>query len=215
VPFLFIRESPLHQFRASFIATHLQDRGYLGWTGERYREYLEDLALWGANAGMVLPMQFGQRSKKVWEAGTPEAAEWEPIRRFPIIARDLGLSTAAYIGANDVFPEDFPSHKAAEGIDGDGIFIAMEQCHVCPSEPSTREVILRRREELFETLPYLDYLYVATSDYGGCACSDCRPYLTKTYLPLAREIGELMKKHHPEGKIIIGTQNCHKTLRRW
>ncbi|MBC8080827.1 MAG: hypothetical protein H7X86_10810, partial [Gorillibacterium sp.] len=179
-----IAESPDHEMRSFFIATHRQDNGYKWWTLERHRHYVEDLALWGANLAMYLPMQFGQLSAKSWEQGTPEANDWEAMRNYPNMVHELGLQTGAYIGVNDVFPEDEIGLKHAKNGSSPSMFISGEEAHVCPSNPEAREVLLRRRQELFR-LTNLDVVYISPTDYGGCGCDDCDPYPV-TYLDLAR-----------------------------
>ena len=205
-PWVCLASSPVHELRASLTSTHNQDQGYKWWSAEQWAAYLEDLQLWGANTAMYIPLQFGQRNEQIWTEGTEYANIYEPMLKFPEIAQAMDMKVGAYMGLNDVYPTDAKKHRAAVNSNSVYNIIMTEQSTICPSAEGAEECILKRREELFSKLSRLDYLYVPTTDYGGCGCEECKPYLTKIYLPLYKKIADLLRKYHPEAKIIMSNQ---------
>ena len=178
VPQYDLSGAPKMTYRASLLSIHQQDNGYKNWSREQFAAYMEDLALWGANVGMYLVLQFGQRSRKTFEAGTAEAEQWETIRQLPELVGDMGLKVGMYCGHNDVFAEDVQKLRYATDGPAVTMFAASEKS-VCPSYPGAAEMIVQRRRELFEKLKRVDALYLPLSDFGGCACEDRQPYLSE------------------------------------
>ena len=74
----------------------------------------------------------------------------------------------------------------------------------CPSDQRAWKIILQRREEFFSKMSKVDFLYIHPSDYGGCSCEECGPYIP-TYLGLAKDVAACMRKYHPNAKVYIGT----------
>lgn len=208
IPWTWVNSAPVHSFRASLTCPHKQDMGYKWWTPGQWEEYFDELQLWGANVGMYIPLQFGQRDADIWKEGSIHAKCWEPMRRLPEIIKSKDMEVGIYLGINDVFPSDAKDFDMAAGGEDEYYMpkIYTEEACICPSGKKAYDLILKRREELFSRLKYLDYVYVPTTDYGGCACEKCSPYLLKTYIPLCKDISEVLKKIYPDAKFILSTQ---------
>jgi hypothetical protein len=206
VPELDIVDKPVQQIRATLFAIHIQDVGYKLWSRDDFERYIQELALWGMNTVFYIPLQFGQRTESIWNGTEREKATWQICMDIPRIAKSLGLDVGIYLGINDVFPGQASQFKKAKRGLSQYIIIMPEQAHICPSDPKARALILDLRERLFEKLPYIDFMYIPTTDYGGCACDDCRPYLKKTYFALVKDITERLRKHHPNANVIVSTQ---------
>ena len=204
IPEFCLQSEPDMDYRASLLSLHIQDNGYKNWSLQQFKEYTEDMALWGANYGMYLLLQFGQRSRKTFEEGTEEAKNWETIRQIPEMIDQLGLKVGVFCGHNDIFVEDVKELKVATDGAGDVVFISSE-ASACPSYPGVREKILQQRRELFRKVARLDALYLPMSDYGGCACEKCRPYVN-TYLSVCKDIAACLREYHPQAKVYVSTQ---------
>jgi hypothetical protein len=76
---------------------------------------------------------------------------------------------------------------------------------VCPSNPAARARILAEREATFRACPHLDVLYQPSGDHAGCHCPRCRPWV-RTYLALAEEIAQLLRRYHPRAEVWLSNQ---------
>jgi hypothetical protein len=220
-----IAQRPTFAIRGPFLANHLQDVTYKYWTLAQWRDYLEEMALSGCNTVFFLPLQFGQTKEindalraasdppradfwshgdNVFTDGTLANREsfWNVRVGVTRLAHELGLKIGIYVGPNDIFMSQFKAHPE---IQNDYKLWPTEQAHVCPSTALGRQLILDEREELFRRLPYLDYVWVPSADYGGCGCEKCYPWV-RTYIDLTREIAERLRKHHPNAKFCISNQ---------
>ncbi len=178
-----------------FLANHNQDTGLHLWNLERWKREIADIRRMGANAIWYLPFQFGQRSPQDFEETAPH---WTLQRDICRSIADAGLEVGIYLGLNDVFPDTWNEHPEWRAQPGRYL---LEQAEVCPSIPEARKEMFRLRERLFAGLPKIDYVMTQITDYGGCGCERCAPY-PKTYLAVLEEQSALLKRYHPEAKIV-------------
>jgi hypothetical protein len=178
-----------------FLANHNQDTGLHLWKLERWQREIDDSRRMGARAIWYLPFQFGQRRQGDFADAAPH---WALQRAICRAIADAGLEVGIYLGLNDVFPETWREHVDWQAQPGDYL---LEQAQVCPSVPEARQEMFRLRERLFAGLPRVDYVMTQITDYGGCGCAKCAPY-PKTYLNVLEEQSALLRRYHPEAKVV-------------
>ncbi|WP_432797666.1 hypothetical protein [Poriferisphaera sp. WC338] len=86
--------------------------------------------------------------------------------------------------------------------------------NACPSIPEAREMIIRTREEFVKRVGKLDAIGFAPSDVAGCECDKCYPWV-KTYWGLIKDLGEMVKRYHPETKVLITNQEFDREENAW
>ncbi len=79
---------------------------------------------------------------------------------------------------------------------------------VCPSVPEARQAALETIDEIFREEPDHEFFFLKTGDPGGCHCPKCRPW-GRTCVELARDIAEIVHKHHPESKLVLTNQDMN------
>ena len=157
---------PRGSMRGMYFATHFHN-WYCQATPAEIAGYIEDLALWGANALMVI---FPMINLEGWD--DPEA---EPalamMRKYAQSAKELGLMFATglnntlFIGAPaDIRATRLPDPLGRRGNSGHPI---------CPSTPAGHAYILDNTRRLLEGLKDigLDIAVFWPYDEGGCACA--------------------------------------------
>ena len=202
IPVLSVYDRPVMPWRSVMTCYHNQDNGYKYWDTEKERLYLEDMALWGNNMAMFSPINMWQRHSNTFVEGTAENASWKTMPAMPGIANEMGLKYGMLNVPNDLFRDDLLSCKKA--VEGAGQMIFASTPCGCPSDPHGRSMMLRRREQLFSRMTHVDFLYIHPADYGACSCENCGPYIP-TYLNLAKDVAAIMRRHHPNVRIFVGT----------
>lgn len=202
VPQLSIYDRPEKSWRSVMTCYHNQDNGYKYWDTDRERLYLEDMVLWGNNMAMFSPINMWQRDSKTFTEGTAESALWKTMPEMPDVAFEMGLKYGMLNVPNDLFKDDLLFCKKA--VEGAGQMIFASTPCGCPSDPRGRNMMLRRREQLFSKMSHVDFLYIHPADYGACACDECGPYIP-VYLQLAKDVAAIMRRIHPGAKIYVGT----------
>lgn len=202
VPNICIDDAPQMPWRAVMTCYHNQDNGYKYWDVDRERLYMEDMALWGAGLAMFSPLNMWQRNSKTFVDGTKENEAWHTMQSMPSVADELGLLYGMLNVPNDVFMDDL--ELCRQSTAGAGQMLFAETACACPSDPRAWKIILERRKEFFSKMARIDFLYIHPSDYGGCSCDECGPYIP-TYLRLAKEVAACMRHYHPNAKVYIGT----------
>lgn len=199
-----IVERPHTAVRGHLLATHLWSPSYDNWSPEQYRAYLRDLAIWGTNLVLTVPVHFpewhGQRpfADPPFYASEDRRREWESFWAsqcaVPDLARTYGMDFGIWLPPNDVFPDEVELRGDDSWVD-----------NACPSLPEMRTRILEHRERVFRDLSHLDVLFIPSADTGGCRCAQCMPW-ARTFLSLAEETAALARTIHPNVQIAISNQ---------
>ena len=191
---------PQGSLRGMYFATHFHN-WYHQASAPEISRYMEDLALWGVNAVMVI---FPMINLQDWDDPQAEPA-MAMVRLYARTAKDLGLQFATGVG-NTMFigapkairatPLPDPTHR--RGNSGHPI---------CPSNPDGHAYLMDNTRRLFERLSDigLDILVHWPYDEGGCACEKCMPWGSNGYLKLSRDLTELGRSYFPNLKAVMST----------
>jgi hypothetical protein len=192
--------APRGSLRGMYFATHFHNWYHQAPAAEISR-YMEDLALWGVNAVMVI---FPMINLQDWDDPQAEPA-MNMVRLYAKTAKELGLQFATGVG-NTMFtgapkeiratPLPDPTHR--RGNSGHPI---------CPSNPDGHKYLVDNTRQLFEKLSDIgvDILVHWPYDEGGCACEKCTPWGSSGYLKLSRDLTELGRSYFPNMKMVMST----------
>lgn len=191
---------PQGTLRGMYFATHFHNWYHQAADAEVAR-YMEDLALWGINAVMVV---FPMINLQDWNDPQTEAA-LAMMKRYAKAAHNLGLqfTTGAgntmFIGAPETIratPLPDPTHR--RGNSGHPI---------CPSIPEGHAYIMDNTRHLFEELSDvgLDIVCYWPYDEGGCACAQCAPWGSNGYYRMCRDLTLLGREYFPKMKTVLST----------
>ena len=196
---------PAMEVRGEVLSSHFVSNTYFTWEIADWRTYVEDMALWGMNLFITIPMHMADwtgvspwTDPPRWESEERRRAwerHWTTHVRLSEEVHEMGLSFGVWVPPNDV-----PPMMTEPGWDRGG------GRYVCPSLPDARKAIQSTREALIRGLPHLDYWFVPSADNGGCSCSKCHPW-GDTYLALAGEQHEMLVKYHPGGRTLLSNQS--------
>lgn len=193
--------APEGKFRAIYAATHFNNF-YEAAPAEEVVRYLEDLALWGANAVIL---HFPTWSFEGYD--DPKArTNLNQIRRLLEAANGIGMKTGLVQCPNQGFTAAPDSVRATPNPDelkrrgNTGI-------NCCPSTPEGEAYLLKVYEDLFAEYKDvgLDYLVCWPYDEGGCGCRVCAPWGAKAYPNLSQKVAELGREVFPDLEVILST----------
>lgn len=191
---------PQGSLRGVYFASHFHNWYHQASEPEIVR-YLEDLALWGVNAIMVI---FPMINLQGWEDPQAEPA-MAMVRQYARAAHALGLEFATglnntmFIGApKSIRATPLPDPTGRRGNSGHPI---------CPSIPEGRAYLVENSRRLFAKLSDagLDILCHWPYDEGGCACERCRPWGSNAYLALSRDLTRVGREYFPRLKSVLST----------
>lgn len=191
---------PQGSLRGMYFATHFHNWHHQASPAEVTR-YVEDLALWGIHAFMVI---FPMINLRDWNDPQAEPA-MEMVRQYARAVRALGLQFATgvnntmFIGAPaEIRAKPLPDPTGRRGNSGHPI---------CPSNPAGHAYLMENAARLFQRLADvgLDILVHWPYDEGGCCCEHCQPWGSRGYLKLSREFTALGRKTFPQLKSVLST----------
>ena len=191
---------PHGALRGLYFATHFHNWYHVAPEAEIAR-YMEDIALWGVNAVMVI---FPMINLRDWDDPQAEPA-MRMVRWYALTARDLGLQFATSVN-NTMFSGAPKSIRAMPLPDPTGR--RGNSGHpVCPSNPDGHAYLMANARRLFERLSDagVDLLCHWPYDEGGCACGRCLPWGSNGYLMLARDLTRLGREFFPRMKSVLST----------
>jgi len=192
--------TPRGSLRGMYFATHFHNWYHQAPEPEIIR-YMEDLALWGVNAVMVILPMINLRG---WDDPRTEPA-MAMVRRYAKTAKDLGmlfvsaLNNTMFIDApRDIRATPLPDPTRRRGNSGHPI---------CPNTPEGHAYIMENARQFFKRLSDtgLDILCFWPYDEGGCACAKCAPWGSNGYLKMSRELSQLGRSYFPNLKTILST----------
>lgn len=192
--------APRGSLRGMYFATHFHNWYHQASEPEIAR-YMEDLALWGINAFMVI---FPMINLQDWNDPQAEPA-MAMMRQYAKCARALGLQFAT--GVNNALFTGAPEHIRAARLP-DPLGRRGNSGHpICPGNPDGHAYIMDNSRQLFEKLSDvgLDILVFWPYDEGGCACEKCLPWGSNGYLKLSRDLARLGRGYFPGLKTILST----------
>jgi hypothetical protein len=191
---------PQGSLRGMYFATHFHN-WYHQASKEEIARYMEDLALWGVNAIMVI---FPMINLQDWNDPQAEPA-MAMVRQYAKTARELGLQFVT--GLNNALFINAPEHIRATRLP-DPLGRRGNHGHpICPSNPEGHAYIMTNTQELFERLSDvgLDIVCFWPYDEGGCACEACLPWGSNGYLKLSRDQAQLGRRYFPNLKTVLST----------
>lgn len=192
--------APRGAFRGMYFASHFSN-WYCKASEEEITRYLEDLALWGVNAVMVI---FPFINLQGWD-DPKSASSLEMMRTYARAAKPLGIryvtsvNNTMFIGAPESIRADrLPDPTRRRGNSGHPI---------CPSNPEGHAYLMTNARRFYEELADvgIDGVVFWPYDEGGCACAECAPWGSNGYLKLSREFAVLGRTYFPEMKTILST----------
>jgi len=200
-----ILEKPLYSIRGHLLADRPNGTSYYWWDLPSWEKYVRYLLLWGVNTVGIVAGNFSSSATggiNPWSipAGAPvdrirvAKRYWSITAEVADLIHHYGLNVEGWVVANDVFASDY---KRSLDMGGGTM--------VCPNIPEARELILKLHKEAYHSIPYLDILFIAGGDPGGCPCKMCSPW-AKTFLPLAKDISQIYRESHPNGKVWLSPQ---------
>lgn len=193
--------SPECQVRGIYLATHFGNY-YEAAPLQEVIEYVEDLALWGANAVVV---HFPTLQFDGFE--DPDArANLDRLRALLSAGKSLGLDVGLVVCPNCGF-RSAPSGILAERFPDD---LGRRGCLgtlICPSEPDGRSYLVGLYDELFSIFADigLDHILCWPYDEGGCGCDQCWPWGARGYLAISRAVERLVRERHPQARLVLST----------
>lgn len=183
--------------RGIYFATHFHNYFHDAPLAEVNR-YVEDLALWGFNS-----LQVWYDMHHYSGIDDPAAqAMLERLRNILKAAKRLGLKTGIGVLGNEAYNTSPRELRADPNTTR-----AHYRVELCPNKPGAIEQTLKWFDEEFRAFASIapDHLWVWPYDQGGCACEECRPWGANGFLHIGRTVGELFKRHFPNGKVILST----------
>ena len=192
--------APRGTLRGMYFATHFHN-WYCEAPEEETVRYMEDLALWGVNAVMVI---FPMINLSGWDDPQAEPA-MAMVRRYAKTAHALGLQFVTGLG-NTLFT-GAPRHIRATPLPDPTHRRGNSGHPICPSIPEGHAYIMDNTRMFFEKLSDtgLDIMCVWPYDEGGCACEKCAPWGSNGYLKLSRDQAALGRSIFPGMKTILST----------
>jgi hypothetical protein len=192
--------APQGVLRGMYFATHFHNWYHVAPDNE-IKRYTEDIALWGANAIMVI---FPMINLRGWDDPQAEPA-MIMLRQYARIVRELGLQFATSI--NNTMFSSAPAHIRATPLPDPTHRRGNSGHPICPSNPDGLDYILSNASHLFERLSDigLNLLVHWPYDEGGCACEKCAPWGSNGYYRLASQLSQLGRQYFPGMKTILST----------
>ena len=191
---------PRGSVRGVYFASHFHN-WYVQASEAELTRYLEDLALWGVNAIMVI---FPMINLQDWR--DPEAGPaMDMVRKYARTARELGIQFATginntmFIGAPaNIRAKRLPDPTGRRGNSGHPI---------CSSNPEGHAYLMENARRLYAELAGvgLDILVHWPYDEGGCACERCQPWGCNGYLKLSRDLTDLGRSYFPKLRTVLST----------
>lgn len=191
---------PNGSLRGMYFASHFHN-WYCQASKPEISRYMEDLALWGANAVMVI---FPMINLQDWNDPEAEPA-MAMVREYARTAKELGfqfatgLNNCMFIGApQNIRAERLPDPTKRRGNSGHPI---------CPSNPEGHAYLMENTRRFYEKLSEagLDIVVFWPYDEGGCNCEKCRPWGCNGYLKLSQEMAQLGREYFPKLKTVLST----------
>lgn len=194
------RSTPQGKLRGMYFASHFHN-WYHEADDEEIVRYVEDLALWGANAIMAA---FPFVDLSGWDDPQAEAAV-AMVRRYARIVHGIGLQFG--LGAGNTFFSGAPSEIRAQPLPDPTGRRGNSGNPICPSNPAGLTYILQNTRQLFERLreDHLDFLVHWPYDEGGCSCEECQPWGCNGFLRLSQELTNLGREFFPGLKAVLST----------
>ncbi|MCD4824657.1 MAG: hypothetical protein K8S55_08620 [Phycisphaerae bacterium] len=199
-------DAPKGSFRAIYAATHFNNF-YEAAPALEVQQYLEDVALWGANAVIV---HFPAWQFKGFD--DPAARKiLEQIRRLLKAARSVGLKVGLIQAPGQGFataPKEILATKYPDGLARRGDL----GVNVCPGNPAGHDYLMELCGQLMDEYKDvgLDYFVFWPYDEGGCGCSRCWPWGAEGYPRLSRDIALMARTKFPGLETILSTW-CYDT----
>lgn len=146
----------------------------------------------------------------------PQAIWERKVGNFRL-ANDLGFEVDLLMTPNLVFLDQSTAELAADASDPRFFGELM-----CPSKPRGREIILenyrRMLRDLYQAGVRVDSLCGCPYDFGGCACAECKPWIT-TFGQLYLDILAIAREFYPTAKARLAgwwwTREDHELFKTW
>ncbi len=180
-----IKSYPHKSMRGCQVGYRNKTNAYSAWDKETYRQYLIDLALFGANSVEFMP----GRTDDALSSPVMKYSSQEMLCYTSEIAHELGLKVWIW------YPNLFVNET---GIDIPSVGYVQENC------PQARELneLLREEDEQreldFSTVPYVDHIMIPGGDPGKLEPGDLFAYSAR--------VAAILKKHHPHAGVWISAQ---------
>ncbi len=192
--------NPRGSLRGMYFASHFHN-WYVQASEAEIARYMEDIALWGVNAVMVI---FPFINLQDWN--DPEAGPgMETMRKYARAARALGMQFAT--GLNNCMFISAPANIRAKRL-ADPLGRRGNSGHpICPSLPEGHAYLMECAREFYTKLADigLDILVHWPYDEGGCSCAKCMPWGSNAYLKLSRDLTALGRTYFPNLKTVLST----------
>ena len=192
---------PECSFRAIYAATHFMNY-YEAAPEQEVLEYLEELALWGANT-VVLTFPTWQFT----DINDPAAQNTlRRIHRVLSAWKKVGLQAGLIQCPNQAYtsaPQPLRAAKYPDDLGRRGT----HGVNCCPGSAQGLSYLTQVYTELFRSLSDidLDYIIFWPYDEGGCGCPNCWPWGAKGFPNLSHHIIKAAQRVFPNIKSILST----------
>jgi hypothetical protein len=191
---------PQGSLRGMYFASHFHN-WYHQASEQEISRYIEDIALWGVNAIMVI---YPMINLQDWD--DPQAAPaMDMLRCYGKATKDLGLMFVT--GVNNTMFRGVPSDLLATPLPDPTGRRGNSGFPVCPSNPAGHAYIMENARILFEKLSDVgvDALCFWPYDEGGCACDKCMPWGSNAFLKMSCDLTKLGREYFPDLKTVMST----------
>lgn len=193
--------APQCPFRTIYLATHFMNF-YEAAPAEEVEQYLEEVALWGANGLMV-----GFPTWQFQGFDDPAAKKnLAQLHRLLRAGRAAGLRVVLGICPNQAFAsapkatlnKPYPDDLGRRGDLG---------VNCCPSSPEGHAYLIELYRHLFEEFqdPGVDCVVFWPYDEGGCGCATCWPWGAAGFPRISRDVAQLARQRFPHLKVVLST----------
>jgi len=191
---------PHGSLRGIYFASHFHN-WYVQASDVEITRYMEDIALWGVNAVMVI---FPMINLQDWN--DPESGPaMEMVRKYARAVRALGMQFAT--GINNCMFIGAPTNIRAKRLSDPTGRRGNSGHPICPSIPEGHAYLMECARQLYVKLADvgLDILVHWPYDEGGCSCEKCMPWGSNGFLKLSRDFTALGRTFFPNLKTVLST----------
>jgi|GEM_PF-4455159 len=193
--------SPAISDRGIYFATHFNNY-YECAPLDEINTYIEDQALWGANAIWTW-FDMHWYPNGFWnDANSSGMKMIERIRFINKKASSLGLKVGLCGVANEVFKMQEIKELLADDSAKRGAWCS--DTTVCPSKSKGLKLIHDCRRQVLKLIGPIDAYWHWPYDPGGCGCELCRPW-GKTFMEMGPQIASIVKEYNPHAQVLIST----------
>ena len=201
---------PQAPIRGMYLAFNFNN-WYVSCPREKFARYLDELALWGFNTILILPLLGDPHNPEAYQARLADN------RKILGYVRESGMKAGFLVPPNFGFlhvppealatavPDTIPARRGNANPN--------EETRVCPSHPAGKaflhdmlDLLVRGYEDIG-----IDVVAAFPYDFGGCGCPQCHPWGARGFVELCRDFSRIVRAHYPACRFVLTTW-CYDAL---